>query len=80
MDNVEKALEIIDLVLQKEKYHIKAIKYCGQLNYKIGNLDKAMASFHLILKMDENDLDAMHQLALCYFDRKKYLIVRFYIS
>jgi tetratricopeptide (TPR) repeat protein len=74
MQNMEKALETVELVLIKDKNHIGALDYLGYLYYKLGNLDKSESAFQTILKIDQNNLNALNQLSVCYFDRKKYLI------
>lgn len=74
MQNLEKALETVELVLSRDKNHIHALEYQGILHYKLGNLDKSESAFQHILKIEQNNLNAMNQLSICYFDRKKYLI------
>lgn len=63
------------MIFEKDKNHINALQYQGDLFYKMGNLDKSEFAFQHILKIDPNNVKALNQLSVCYFDRKKYHIV-----
>ena len=78
MQNIERALETVDLILETNKNDITALEHHGIYNYTLRNVDKAASAFQNILKIDQNNLNAMYQLSICYFDSKKYLLVSLY--
>lgn len=72
-----KAIELLEGILGKNPNHLAALQRLGEILYAQGDLDGATSQYQKLIKLDPMQGSIWNDFAMCYFLKKKYLMVIF---